>query len=260
MPVNSLPWARIKIKILVTGKGEEKFIELLFKPLLASGFLDWEAPRRIKQLSPTKEQLKVAGTEKKLINKNDEEIGLVARAFLASSTANERRILVLLDDLEGARSEVASSVFKRYRDALDAMLSAYGLNKAASVHFLRNMLEAYYFSDVSAINLAMNGLHPTHGKGDIPACTDDVETIPHPKNDLKRHFGSFDEISDGNAVMENLNIETVLMNPETCRSLRTLFKWCLGQMKSYAGYTEWPNAAKWESLTNEKLWEITQSQ
>jgi len=260
MQANSLQWSRIKIKILVTGKGEEKFIELLFKPLLASGFLDWEPPRRIQQLTPTKEQLKVAGTEKKLIGKRDEEIGVAARAFLASSKQNERRILVLLDDLEGARSEVASSVFNRYRDALDVMLLASGLNKAASVHFLRNMLEAYYFSDVSAINLAMNVLHPAHGKGDIPACAEDVENIPHPKNELKKHFGSFDEISDGKAVMEKLNVETVLMNPETCRALRTLFNWCLGQMKSYAGYTDWQSAAKWESLTNGKLWEITQSQ
>ena len=80
------------------------------------------------------------------------------------------------------------------------------------------MLEAYYFADAAAIN-AVLGTELADHEGD-------VETIRHPKNELKRLHPGFDEIQHGQAIIECLDIPHVLSNPATCRSLRTLFGWC----------------------------------
>ena len=98
------------------------------------------------------------------------------------------------------------------------MLEPDGLSPRASVHFLVNMLEAYYFADAAAIN-AVLGTEMADFEGD-------VETIRHPKNELKRLHPGFDEIEHGGAIIESLDVPHVLSNPETCRSLRTLFGWC----------------------------------
>ena len=87
-----------------------------------------------------------------------------------------------------------------------------------SVHFLVNMLEAYYFADASAINAVM-GTDWTDHPGD-------VEMIGHPKNELKNQLKSFDEIEHGEQIVRRLDVPHVLSRPETCASLRTLFGWC----------------------------------
>jgi len=43
-------------------------------------------------------------------------------------------------------------VFERYRNALDAVLATLQLHHRAAVHFLVNMLEAYYFAHADAVN------------------------------------------------------------------------------------------------------------
>lgn len=92
--------------------------------------------------------------------------------------------------------------------------------KRTAVHFLVNMLEAYYFADSNALKLVLNieGIKDYEG---------DVETIKHPKNELKRIFSSFNEKDDGGRIIENLNVEHILSNPYTCAWLRTLFLWCV---------------------------------
>jgi hypothetical protein len=98
------------------------------------------------------------------------------------------------------------------------ILGPEGLSHRASVHFLVNMLEAYYFAHADAVN-AVLGTQLADFAGD-------VETIRHPKNELKRHHPGFDEIDHGRAILERLDVPHILSNPETCRSLRTLFGWC----------------------------------
>ncbi len=126
--------------------------------------------------------------------------------------------VVLIDDLEHDFRDQADAVFQRYRTALDTILGPAGLSSRASVHFLVNMLEAYYFAHAEAIN-AVLGTALADFQGD-------VETIRHPKNELKKHHPGFDEIRHGRAIIERLDVPRVLSNPETCRSLRTLFGWC----------------------------------
>ena len=102
--------------------------------------------------------------------------------------------------------------------ALDTILDPVGWKTRASVHFLVNMLEAYYFADAAAINGVL-GTELIDFEGD-------VETIRHPKNDLKKLSPGFDEVEHGRLILERLDVIHVLSNPSTCRSLRTLFGWC----------------------------------
>lgn len=45
-----------------------------------------------------------------------------------------------------------------------------------------------------------------------------------PKTSSRR---CFDEVTHGEAIVERLDVEHVLGNPETCASLRVLFGWCV---------------------------------
>ena len=54
--------------------------------------------------------------------------------------------VILIDNLEHARRENARAIYDRYRQPLDLMLRPLALQTRASVHFLVNMLEAYYFA------------------------------------------------------------------------------------------------------------------
>jgi len=98
------------------------------------------------------------------------------------------------------------------------MLQPVGLNARASIHLLVNMLEAYYFAHAAAIN----GVLGTE-EGDYEG---DVESIRHPKNELKKLSPGFGEVVHRRLILERLDLAHVLSNPPTCRSLRTLFGWC----------------------------------
>jgi len=123
---------------------------------------------------------------------------------------------MLIDDLEFSRREARREIFDRYGAVLDAILV--DKRHRASVHFLVNMIEAYYFGDPDAINEALSiqlGVHDG-----------DVEEIRHPKGRLKELSPGFDEIRHGRMIVENIDLERVLDDPATCASLRALVKWC----------------------------------
>jgi Domain of unknown function (DUF4276) len=207
-------WSFFRIALLVTGKGEEQFLPSLFRSLEAEGHCAFRVGRRIPQLRPRRSaKQKRVGTRRKM-DANDERIGLAARAFLH----NGYHYVILVDDLEHDFRDQAEAVYQRYRTALDTILEPDGLSSRASVHFLVNMLEAYYFADAAAIN-AVLGTEMADFEGD-------VETIRHPKNELKRLHPGFDEVEHGGTIIAGLDVPHVLSNPETCRSLRTLFGWC----------------------------------
>ncbi|MCI0704439.1 MAG: hypothetical protein L0241_25565 [Planctomycetia bacterium] len=155
-------------------------------------------------------------------DRDEEKIGVPARRFLQGG---KDRFVLLLDDLEGSRANRVADIYARYRLALDTMLGPLG--SRASVHFLANMLEAYYFAHSLAIN-AVLGTALTDHDGD-------VETIGHPKGQLKGLFKGFDEIEHGEQILKALDVGHVLSNPQTCKSLRTAFAWCweaLGLVKT----------------------------
>src|SRR5262249_34694362 len=138
---------------------------------------------------------------------------LAARAFLQR---HKDAYVLLIDDLEGDRAAQVKAVYDRYRSLLDTMLG--NLKDRASVHFLVNMLEAYYFADAQALNQIL-GTTLTDYEGD-------VEQIRHPKSELKQQVEGFDEIDHGRQIVEQLDVRHILSRPDTCASLRTLFVWC----------------------------------
>lgn len=205
--------------LIVTGRAEEEFLPLLFRSISASGRCSFKVIRRVDQRSPIKSQvrkLRMIGSGKRIPGRDATDIGLPARRFLSS----ESSFVILIDDLEAKRSEDVQQVFDRYRLALDEMLKP-NQTRRASVHFLVNMLEAYYFADAHAVNRVLDTEIDDHDG--------DVETIRNPKSSLKRLCQEFNEITHGRRIVGDLRVFHVLSRKETCASLRTLFAWiCRG--------------------------------
>jgi hypothetical protein len=80
------------------------------------------------------------------------------------------------------------------------------------------MLEAYYFADAAAVN-AVVGTQFSDFDGD-------VETIKHPKGELKRLAPGFNERAHGAEIVARLDVPHVLSRADACASLRALFAWC----------------------------------
>jgi hypothetical protein len=208
--------------LLVTGKTERKVIVDFLRSLTAECNCHFEVIRKIDQVSPVtserkklkKKKLEMVGTGKAIPSKDVEQIYLTAREFLGN---HPNSFVILLDDLERRRREIHKEVFDRYRAALD-MLNE-DLRRRTSVHFLVNMLEAYYFAHADAIN----GVLGT----ELEDYNGDVEEIRNPKNLLEGMRPGFKEIDHGKEIVALLDMNHVLGNPDTCASLRSLFKWCI---------------------------------
>ncbi len=218
-------WKFFTFGLIVTGRGEEEFLPDFFRSLAETGACSFRVICRIGQRSPITSQkrlLKMVGTGKKIPDRDEREIGLPARRHLT----DDATFVILVDDLEADRASRATEVYRRYREALHTILSE-SQRRRASVHFFVNMLEAYYFADAKAINAVLGT--------SLEDYQEDVETIRHPKNDLKGHHSGFDEVEHGRAIVARLDLPHVLSRPETCAALRTLFGWCskaIGQTPS----------------------------
>jgi hypothetical protein len=212
-------WQYFRFGIVVTGRGEELFLAELFRSLTVRGNCRFEVIARILQLRPItspKRFLQMTGTGKQLTNR-DEELGLVARRYLAS---HANAFVILVDDLEYDWREQIRPVYDRYRTALTAMTGKQ--SSRTSVHFFVYMLEAYYFADTTAVNAVLDTTLTDHNG--------DVEEIRHPKQDLKVCALHFDEIDHGREIVRRLNLPQVLSSPRTCRALRSLVGWCCRAM------------------------------
>ena len=210
-------WRFVRFGLIVTGEGEEACLPHLFRSLAASGRCAFEVIRRIGQRSPVtspRRTLRMAGTGKAIPDRDAEEIGLPARRYLSRACT----FVVLVDDLEHERTASARGVFQRYRDALDTILRAQNSQQRASVHFLVNMLEAYYFADPAAINAVLGT--------DLTGFGGDVELIRNPKAELRNVAPGFRETTHGVEIVRRLDVPRVLSRPDTCASLRALFAWC----------------------------------
>jgi len=212
-----VPFHFFKIGLIVTGKGERRFMPVFLRALTDSGRCTFKVLRKISQRSPVtspRKQLKMVGSGKLIPDKDAHDIGFPAREWLSQ---NDDHLLLLIDDLEFDRREWKPKIFSRYREALDKILPS-RLHAHASVHFMVNMVEAYYFAHAAAVN-AVLGTNLSDYQGD-------VETIRHPKNKLKGYYPGFDEVEHGEAIVKGLDLDHVLYNPNTCASLRAMFAWC----------------------------------
>ena len=214
-PDSGRAWRFFEFGLIVTGEGEEEFLPKLFRSLEATGRCSFRVIRRIGQRSPIlspRRQLRMIGSSKLIPDRDAEKIGLPSRKFLSS----DGRFVLLIDDLEPKRSKDIQWVCDRYRRALDSVLTE-NQARRASVHFLVNMLEAYYFADTQAVNAVLGT--------DLDDFEGDVETIRNPKSELKGLCPGFNEREHGRLIVERLNVLHVLSRADACCSLRTIFAW-----------------------------------
>ena len=180
------------------------------------------------------------GSGKKIPDRDEQDIGLPARAFLSSETD----FVILVDDLEAGRSGEIQQIFDRYRLALDTILQS-DQARRASVHFLVNMLEAYYFADARAVNAVLGT--------ELADCEGNVETIRHPKNELKGSCRGFDEIEHGCRILDTLRVCHVLSRRDTCSSLRTMFAWICKVIGEPEGETYQLLEGRYSDVTGDQL-------
>jgi Domain of unknown function (DUF4276) len=237
-------WRFVKFGLIVTGDTEAQHLPRLFDSMTKLGNCYFEVVRQIGQRSPitsNRRKLKMVGSGQTIVNKDETDIGLPVRQYLSKGLD---RYVLLVDDLERDRREQTAEVFNRYRLALDTMLSQQQKHQA-SVHFLVNMLEAYYFADPETVNSILGT--------SLQAYDGDVEDIPNPKSNLKLLYSGFDEVTHGGQILTRLNTEQVLSNPDNCASLRTLFAWCLQCMHQPRTEQYQLLAGKFSSVTQEQL-------
>lgn len=224
-------WERIRIGLLVTGEGEEQFIVKMLRALAQSGRCILQVVRRMPQLSPRTsakpKRVTMAGTKKGVFGR-DAEYGLEARKWMIAQHDDVPRFVVVLDDLEHdtVAKGMAREKYARYRAALDTILGADA--DRAAVHFFHYMVEAYYFGDLATVSAVVG--QPVNASGlardDAWHTDDDVESIRHPKNELKKQAKGFDEVIHGRKIASKIDLDVVLSDSRTCASLRALVAWC----------------------------------
>jgi len=162
-------------------------------------------------------------TGKRIPNIDFEQISAPARRYLHDNKCSR---IILIDDLEWSDQWEPGQIFERYRAALDAGLPD-ALRYRASVHFLVRMLEAYFFAHPDALNNALDLTPP------IMQYDGDVEAIRNPKSELRQLFPDYNERHHAGLILDRLDLDIVLSNPEYCSSLRTCVKWIVDQLKAY---------------------------
>lgn len=214
-PTTVTTWPFYHFGLIVMGEAEETGLDKLFRSIAATMKCRFEVIRRVGQrpaITSENRQLRMVGSGKKIPDRDATDIGLPARRHLLSKPG----FVVLVDDLEAKRSDDVEQTFLRYRLALDTMLKP-EQTRRASVHFLVNMLEAYFFADIETVNQVL-GTHLEEHEGD-------VEEIRNPKAELKRQYPGYDEKADGARIVQSLDLAHVLSRKETCASLRTMVAW-----------------------------------
>lgn len=214
----------MRFGLISTGDAEAEFLPKLFRSIMAAAACDFLVIRKSDQLSPVtseKRKIRMVGRGQVIPTIDESQYGLPARRFLEK---NINSLVLVIDDLENTRREEVDAVFRRYRLALDQLLEPKGLSGRASVHFLVNMLEAYYFGDCNAVNAVANDEILAD---DYPG---DVESISRPKNQLRGVWTAFREIEHGSAIVARLKLDHVLQREHHCCWLRTLFHWCVSRI------------------------------
>ncbi len=226
------PCTFLRFCLIVTGKGEKEFLPQLFAPLRETGICTFKVCERIGQRGPItspKREAHMAGKGQRIPTLDEERISFPVRRILQQEACT---FVILIDDLENYWRDQAQEKFNRYREAVDALLEKQPeLKQRASVHFLVNMLEAYYFADAAALNACL--------QLDLADFEGDVETLTHPKNQLKGLYKGFDEVEDGENIIGRLQIDHILADPQSCGALRTLFAWCIEILQDHYKFPEY---------------------
>ena len=220
--MSETPCYYVTIYLIVTGEGERDHLPELFSTLSATGLCHFKVLRKANQLTPRalSRRLEMVGSRgSALPTKAESEISIPTRLCLRG---HHDRLVLLIDDLEHARRDQAEVIFSLYREALDKLLIEKERQQAA-MHFLVNMLEAYFFAHAQAVEEALGV--------DIDCHEGDVEHIRHPKGELKSRLGNYRERRDGGAILEHLKLDRVLADPATCTWLRACVAWLVEALR-----------------------------
>ena len=98
--------------LIVTGKGEEESLPELFRVFMAKAYCVFSVIRRVGQRNPVTAParlVRMVGKGQRIPTKDEEEIGLPVLLFLRRYPGS---YAMLVDDLEGARRDVAAEVFR----------------------------------------------------------------------------------------------------------------------------------------------------
>jgi hypothetical protein len=210
-----------RVGLIVTGRCEAEALDAPFNRAFAPrAACVFQVFARIGQLRPRKSpapRLPEQASGKRLPTR-DEELGLRALGFLRS---NPDSFVLVVDDLEG---DELPPVFERYRKALDGVLAGRGMQDRAAVHFLKNMVEAYFFAHADAVNrVAQREVLP----GDEDA---DVELMRHPKGKLSDLWAAYSETQHGGEILRALDLHHILSTPDRCCCLRSAVAWCVDRL------------------------------
>ncbi len=228
----------LEFGLIVTGESEEGALHGLFRALFETGLCSVKIHCRIGQLGPRKEKPpstpKLPGNSIGRVPRRDEELAQKCRNWLCDSEngwqPRPRRRLVLFDDLESARVSQVEMLFFRYREAVDLLLTE-SLKPRVAVHFLANMLEAYFWADPRGLEEHL-GLNVSNIQ--LPA---DPEEIPHPKNLIQSELQklksgrSYREVDHGTVLIGKLDLAEVLKDPTTCGYLRAALGWMVDSLE-----------------------------
>lgn len=226
----------LRFKLIVTGDTERSHLPKLLRAVPAHAPCSFSVERKIGQLTPrgTKRKLTMVGGRKRIPSR-DESIGIDVSRWIRETPDV---FVLLIDDIEHARRPKIEAIFQRYRDAVDLRLKPEERHRVG-VHFLANMLEAYYFAHAEAVNQAL-GLE----LGDFDG---DVETIRNPKGKLKQLFPGFREVEHGGRILDRLKLAHVLGDPATCAWLRALVGWICSVLDGHVDATLMPELKAFET-------------
>ncbi|MGK7872386.1 MAG: DUF4276 family protein [Xenococcaceae cyanobacterium] len=243
-----------KFILFVTGKGEKQRLSKMFDSLSSSKICTFAVKEFFGQRRPITSQkrlARMAGKGQQIPNRDFEQIGAPARRYIEHDKCNR---VILIDDLEKISKDEAIETFHRYRTAFDKALKS--KKGRASVHFLVNMLEAYFFAHPDALNIAL-ALKPP-----VEPHDGDVEAIQNPKSQIKKIFPGYSETKHPELILDLIDLDIVLANPKYCSSLRTCVKWIVNQLKDYPDqeYFDSLNFEERFHLRTGQLYTVTSSQ
>lgn len=251
--------SRPEFIIAVTGHAEVDCVPILLRRVLP----EWACGAQIEKVRrvPQRPRLRIRGRKGgQLIEGMDDHQRLV-REVPKLLGGGKARFFVWIDDLEsGEDRQNPQPHFNYYRELMDGGIHE-PLRSRCSIHFLANMLEAYFLADTAAVNQVDISPSGQSGQPQFLSLADhsgDCESIKNPKAVLKDAVNQecptskFDEIAHGHAIVRKLNLDHILSNPQTCRALRTLVAWCWEAIGE-------PRSDKFR-LTDGVYWDITAGQ
>lgn len=213
-------YRQIEFVVAVTGHAEEACVPTIVRKATESlsSFVLVRQVRRVHQ-RPRSRIVRRGSTKAQVLPDH------VTLAREVPKLVHDNNVFFLwIDDLEGGTDRPAARQhFDYYAQLLDKACHT-PLRAKCSIHFLVNMLEAYFLADTSSANIVL-GTNLTNHAGDC-------EDIKNPKGVLESAVkkldpsAKYDVKEDGGSIAKQLNLETILSSPDRCRALRTLVAWC----------------------------------